>query len=505
MSGATFSSRWALLFATLGMAIGTGNIWRFPRILSQNGGGTFLIPWLLFLFTWSIPLLMAEFALGRATRRGPIGAFTKVFGAHSAWRGGFVAICSIAILCYYSVVTGWTFHYLSLAATGALDNFTADNATERFTSFAESSTPLITHGLAIGLACFVVARGVSGGIERASKILIPALFGVLLLSMLRGLTLPGASDGLGFLTQVDWELLSHPEIWLDALSQSAWSTGAGWGLMLCYATYAGSNTRAGRESVSTGMGNNSASLLAALAILPAVFALAPLAGQDAQAIVQQSGPASTGLTFIWVPVLYQHVSWGGTVLGVIFFAGLAFAALSSLIALVELAVRSLSDIGIERRKGTLLVLLLGFLLGVPSALSLNVFANQDWVWGVGLIVSGGLLGYSVLRHGVARFQREHIEALEGGEVAPFSTKLFGVALRWLVLPQAIGLLVWWFVKAWDWTEGDGTLGTGERLAAWLNPFAAASVGTCLAQWALVIGLLLVWRKQLAARSSAVND
>lgn len=504
MSGATFSSRWALLFATLGMAIGTGNIWRFPRILSQNGGGTFLIPWLLFLFTWSIPLLMAEFALGRATRRGPIGAFTKAFGAHTAWRGGFVAVCSIAILCYYSVVTGWTFHYLRLALTGALGDFTADNATERFLTFAESSTPLVTHGLAIGLACFVVARGVSGGIERASKILIPALFGVLLLSMLRGLTLPGASDGLAFLTQVEWERLAHPEIWLDALSQSAWSTGAGWGLMLCYATYAGADTRAGRESVSTGLGNNSASVLAALAILPAVFALAPLAGQDAAAIVQQSGPASTGLTFIWVPVLYQHVSWGGTALGVIFFAGLAFAALSSLIALVELAVRSLNDLGVERRTGTLLVLLLGFLLGVPSALSLDVFTNQDWVWGVGLIVSGGLLGYSVLRHGVARFQREFVEAPEGGEVAGFSCGLFRTALRWLVLPQAVGLLVWWFLQAWKWTAGDGSLGTGERLAAWFDPFGTASVGTCVVQWAVVLTALVLLRKQLATRSARAD-
>lgn len=512
MSRAVFSSRWTLLFATLGMAIGTGNIWRFPRIVSQNGGGTFLIPWAIFLFTWSIPLLMAEFALGRSAHRGPVGAFTMVFGAQAAWRGGFVALCSIAILCYYSVVSGWTLHYLRLAISGEFGDFTAADSTDRFLSFADSGMPVITHALAIGLACFVVARGVNRGIERASKILIPALFVVLLLSMIRGLSLPGSVDGLDFLTTVEWERLSEPKIWLEALSQSAWSTGAGWGLMLCYAIYAGPDTRAGRESVSTGLGNNGASLLAALAILPAVFALAPLAGEDAAALVQQAGPADTGLTFIWIPVLYQQMEWGGTALGVVFFLGLAFAALSSLIALVELAVRSLHDVGVPRRAGLLTVLICGFGFGVPSALSLDVFANQDWVWGVGLIVSGGLLGYSVWRHGVKRFHDEHVVGVEGehtGATATFSTRLFSFALKWLVLPQAIGLLVWWFWKAWTWTEGvdaNGVaLSTGDRFAAWADPFGKVNVGTCLAQWGVVVILLLLARKALAARSLVAKD
>ena len=101
---AVFSSRWGLILATLGMAIGTGNLWRFPRVLASNGGGTFLIPWALFLFTWSIPLLMAEFAIGRASRHGPVGAFAKVFGERTAWRGGFVAFCTIADCMYVAEV-----------------------------------------------------------------------------------------------------------------------------------------------------------------------------------------------------------------------------------------------------------------------------------------------------------------------------------------------------------------------------------------------------------------
>ncbi|MYK87832.1 MAG: sodium-dependent transporter, partial [Acidobacteria bacterium] len=115
-----FSSRWGIILAGLGMAVGTGNLWRFPRIAAENGGGAFLIPWLLFLFAWSIPLLIAEFGLGRGARRGPIGAFAKLTGGRTAWMGGFVAVTSVMIMFYYSVVTGWMLKYAVAASTGEL-------------------------------------------------------------------------------------------------------------------------------------------------------------------------------------------------------------------------------------------------------------------------------------------------------------------------------------------------------------------------------------------------
>ncbi len=109
-----FSSRWAIILAGLGMAVGTGNLWRFPRVAAQNGGAAFLIPWLIFLLTWSLPLLIAEFGLGRGARRGPVGAFTALVGRSSAWMGGFVVVTAVMIMFYYSVVTGWALKYASL-------------------------------------------------------------------------------------------------------------------------------------------------------------------------------------------------------------------------------------------------------------------------------------------------------------------------------------------------------------------------------------------------------
>ena len=497
-----FTSRWGLIAATLGMAIGTGNLWRFPRIVAQNGGGTFLIPWVIFLFTWSIPLLMVEFALGRQSRRGPLGAFAQVFGERAGWRGGFVAACTLAIMFYYSVISGWTVRYFVAAVGGGLSSITPANALPTFTGFAGSGGAALFHLLAIGAASAVVAIGVTSGIERACKVLIPSLFVVLVISIIRSLTLPGAGEGLGFLFDVRLDLLADHKIWLEALSQSAWSTGAGWGLLLCYAIYASPQMRAGRECMITGIGNNTASLLAALAIIPAVFALAPLAGQEPYALMGESGPASTGLTFIWVPVLFQQMPWGGALLSVLFFLGLAFAALSSLIAMVELGVRTLVDLGHPRRRAVAITFAAGFVLGLPSAVdiagrdSLAFLGNQDWVWGVGLIVSGGLMGFSVVQYGVRRFWDELIarpENLEGGG------SWFRLAVGVLVPLQFVGLLGWWFYQAWGWSSGE-TL--GERLASWLDPLGAASIGTCLVQWMAVIAVLILFNRRLASRSAA---
>ena len=229
-----FTSRWGLLISVLGIAVGTGNIWRFPRIAAANGGGAFLIPWVIFLFLWSIPLIMAEFAIGKLTRYGTVGSFAVVIGKKFAWMGMFVGFVAAAIMFYYSVVTGWCIRYLLLALTGQL--LDVKNHEANWNGFVGSGwQPALFHFLAITVGVAIIQRGVVNGIERANRFLIPSLLALVVISAVRAVTLPGATQGLDYLFTPDFASLLDYKVWLQALTQNAWDTGAGWGLILTYA------------------------------------------------------------------------------------------------------------------------------------------------------------------------------------------------------------------------------------------------------------------------------
>ena len=212
----------------LGMAVGTGNIWRFPRIAASNGGGSFLVAWVVFLLAWSVPLLILEFAMGKGTRSGSIGAFVKTLGPKFAWMGAWIAFVATAIMFYYSVVMGWTIRFFVGTLTGEVPGTTPSAFWD---SFHSTGGALVTHVVAMLMGLFVVSRGVKG-IEAAAKFLIPSLIILLLVLTVRAVTLPGASAGLKFLFTPDWAALGNYEIWIQALTQNAWDTGAGWGLVL---------------------------------------------------------------------------------------------------------------------------------------------------------------------------------------------------------------------------------------------------------------------------------
>ena len=403
----TFTSRYGLILAGLGMAVGAGNLWRFPRIVAQNGGAAFLIPWIIFLFIWSIPLLIAEFAIGRGTRRGCVGSFAKLIGERYAWMGGFVAVVTIMILFYYSVVTGWALKYFLAALTGQLRGVAPG---EYWTTYVGSVwQPIFFHVVSAGIGAWVIHRGVVRGIERANRILIPTLFALLLVAVARSVTLPGAELGLEFLFNPDLSALGRYRTWLEALTQSAWSTGAGWGLILTYGIYMRKRDDIVLNSATIGFGDNSASLLAGLAVVPAAFAILSLA--DAQAAM---AAGNTGLMFIWIPQLLERIP-GGAVFLPLFFLALFFAALSSLIAMFELATRVLLDAGMDRRRAVNLVTAATVVLGIPSAVDQRVFENQDFVWGLALMISGLFISVAATKYGQDRFRNELIN-VEGNDI-----------------------------------------------------------------------------------------
>jgi NSS family neurotransmitter:Na+ symporter len=474
-----FSSRWSTMLVMLGMAVGTGNIWRFPRVAGTNGGGSFLIAWVVFLLLWSIPLILVEFAMGRESRCGPIGAFARLVGEKFAWMGAWVAFTATAIMFYYSVVMGWTLRYLWGSISGGIPMDSPEAATAYWQGFAGSWTAVGFHGLALGLGVLVVSRGVRG-IERAARVLIPGLFLLVIVLAARAVTLPGAERGLAFLFTPEWGDLLNARIWLEALTQNAWDTGAGWGLILAYSVYLRPREDTTLNAFVLGFGNNSVSLLAGIMVLCTAFAILPEAGE------QIVGAGNEGLTFIWVPQLFARMP-GGRLFMSFFFLALFFAAWSSLIAMIELASRVLIDAGLTRARAIQVVGVAGFLFGMPSALSMEFFQNQDWVWGVGLMLSGLFFAFGVLRYGVDRFRRTLVNRADSDFTIG---RWWNVAIV-LVLIEALVLLGWWMSQAVS----------DEGLWATFTPFSSFNVGTVLVQWTIALTVFLALNPLFARRFS----
>lgn len=448
----------------------------------DEGAGAFLLAWASFLLLWSIPLIIAEYGMGRIARKGVVGSFARIAGPAFAWMGGFVAFVATAIMFYYSVVAGWCIYFTQHTALNALPA-DAEAALATWETFqATGWMPVFFHALAMFGGAMICFRGI-GSIEKANRFLVPALLAIVLISVGRALTLPGAFEGVQYLFTPQWSQLSEPTLWLEALTQNAWDTGAGWGLILTYGAYMRHQDGVVKNAFITGIGNNLVSLLAALMVFGTVFAVlgTTMARPEILDVMRSSGPASTGLTFVWMPVLFAQMALG-RVLSTVFFLGLAFAAFSSLISMIELATRVLIDRGISRKAAIFGVASVGFLAGTPSALNLNVFANQDFVWGVGLMISGGFVAFAVARYGKA-FMTDMAEGAVGDWTAG---SLWWRVVTVLVPIQAVVLLVWWMTLS----------ATSYAPDRWFDPFDAFSVMTCLAQWGLVLALLLLFNRRL---------
>jgi NSS family neurotransmitter:Na+ symporter len=427
------------------------------------------VAWIVFLFMWSVPLILVEFAMGKATRYGPVGAFARMMGKKYAWMGAWVAFTAIAIMFYYAVVAGWTIRYSLAALRGEIPG---PEPGALWASFAWSPSVIVFQGLALLAGVLVVARGVRG-IETATRILMPSLILLVIVLAVRAVTLPGAERGLAFLFTVDWSGLANPTVWLQALTQNAWDTGAGWGLILTYAIYLRAREDTALNAFMLGVGNNTVSLIAGIMVLCTVFSIMPDAAD------QIVGAGNEGLTFIWVPQLFAAMP-AGRIFMVLFFVALFFAAWTSLISMVELTTRVLEDAGVDRRTGIILVGIIAFVAGIPSALNQGFFQNQDFVWGVALMVSGLFFAITVLRYGVTRF-RETLINSEHNNIR------IGAWWDWvirLVVIEALALIVWWF---WN-----------VRTEPLWGPFG---IGNMLAQFAVALVVFLLLNNWLVRRTN----
>jgi NSS family neurotransmitter:Na+ symporter len=408
-----FSGRLGLIFATIGAAIGTGNIWRFPRMVGANGGGSFLVPWVIFLFLWSVPLIIAEFALGKRSRTGTVGTFRIFAGNRFAWMGLWTAWISTAIGFYYAVVTGWCINYFQTAIRGGLGSEV--DTVQVWNDFLQDPTQVIFfQSLSVLITMAAIWKGAKA-IEKVNVTLMVSLFILLFAALFLSFVMDlddGTLDGFVYMFSIQPEYLTQPETWINGLSQSAWSCSAGMGMAITYSVYMRKDEDTTLNAATMCLANNSISIIAGLTVMMAVFSVS----EDPLGAV---GGGSSAITFLVLPEVFAQAPGGPYVqllMVTMFFLALSFAALTSMISTVELCVRNFVDHGIERKKAVGFTTLAIFLFGLPSA-ALWILVDpdtgvafpqflevQDHIWGYGLMFSGLFIAYSIWKYGWNRYK-----------------------------------------------------------------------------------------------------
>lgn len=359
-----FSGSLGFILACVGAAIGLGNVWLFPYRLGQCGGAVFLIPYFIFVFVLGIAGVTMEMAFGRANGTGSMTGIKKAF-KEKGLKGGKIlgAIPTLglgAIFLFYAVVVGWVLKYFIISVTGKIGTI---NPAEYFNNFSGSPETIIWHGIAVILTLIIIFLGVTKGIEKINKIIMPCLFIIFILLAIRSLSLDGASAGVMYLLKPRWELLFNVQTWVMALGQAFFTVSLTGCALVTYGSYTDDKVDLVSAAVKTAIFDTLAALLAAFIIIPAAFAY----GLDPSA-----GPS---LLFITVPSIFQAMPMGN-ILSALFFFGIICASISSCIVMMEGPVEALmSETRLDRKKAAILTAIVSFILAIPMDLSMSLFGN----------------------------------------------------------------------------------------------------------------------------------
>ncbi len=360
-----WGSKFGFILAAAGSAIGLGNIWKFPYIAGQNGGAAFIIIYLICISLIGLPVLIAEILMGRTTQRNPVGAFRRLSG-QPLWVaiGGIGVLAGFVILSFYSVVAGWSVGYMVESLRGVFSAFSDPAlASVHFTNLTGNIAWIVGFHAFFSILCMVVVyAGVKWGIERGSKIMMPLLFILLIMLVIRGLTLPGSGKGMAFLLNPDWSKISANSV-LVALGHAFFTLSLGMGAMMTYGSYMTEKDNIPVSALQIVILDTLIALLAGVAIFTTVFATG------------QNPAAGPGLIFHTLPVVFAKIP-GGMIWAFMFFTLLTLAALTSAISLLEVVVAYFVDeLNWKRHRAVFILGFVTFLFGVPSALSFNVMKD----------------------------------------------------------------------------------------------------------------------------------
>lgn len=356
-----FGSKIGLIAATVGSAVGLGNIWRFPAEAQANGGAAFLLVYIACVFLLGIPVMVSEFALGRGGRSDAVGVYRNLSPGRPWWLIGALAIlASYCILCFYMVVAGWTLEYFLQSLSGALFSDGPDFRAKMVQCVQGTWNPLINTYLMILLNLVVLLAGVRKGIERLSNLLMPLLFVLLIIFIIAALSLPAASDGLRYFLYPDFSKVS-PKVVIDALGQAFFSLSLGMGILVTYSSYYPASTRLTRTAVTVSLLDMLVAVMMGIIIFPAIMSFG---------LSDESLEGAT-LVFVTLPEVFNNMP-APQLWAILFFLLLMVAALTSTISIAEVTIAFLQDrCRMSRVKATLTALLPLFLFSTLCSLSLS--------------------------------------------------------------------------------------------------------------------------------------
>ena len=427
-----WGSRLGFILAAAGSAVGLGNIWKYPHMAGENGGGAFTIVYLICILIVGLPIVIAEFVLGRKTQLSPVGAFEKI-SPQSNWKWvGMLGVASaFVILSFYGVVGGWTLKYTLISITGGFTKLSGNPelSGSLFNSFITGSlAPVIWQIFFMAFTIFVIVQGVKGGIEKWTKIMMPTILVILIVLMVRGLTLPNGMQALDFLFKPKFEDLTASSIVL-ALGHSFFTLSLGMGTMITYGSYLRRDQNLLSSALWIILLDTMIAMMAGVAIFATVFAM----GADPGA-----GP---GLIFVVLPTIFPKIA-GGAVWGTLFFFLLFMAALTSAISILEvITAYFIDEKGWARKKATIIfgsvITIVGAFcslsmgsFNITSFLDMSFFDVMDYLSSKYMLPIGGMLtGVFVLyRWGISNFIAEMAVGMDNQNVNPvFVRILFAVS------------------------------------------------------------------------------
>ncbi len=374
----TWATRIGFILAATGSAVGLGNIWRFPFLTAESGGAAFLVAYLLLVIGVGLPLMLAEFVVGRRTKRNVVGAFEELGRSNWKFIGGIGALAGFVILSYYSVVGGWVIQYIIASVTGA---YTSDPAAY-FGTVASGTNAVAFDALFMAVVAGIVALGVRDGLERAATFMVPSVAVLLVVLAGYGATLGGAEEGYAFYLSPDPTTLLTDAIALlpDAAGQAFFTLSLGMGVMITYGSYLGEDRSLLNDSLLILVVDTFIALLAGLAIFPFLFA------GDVD-----PGTGGPGTVFVALGTAFGQLP-AGQLVGTVFYLALFLAALTSAFSILEVIVAYVTEtFDVDRKPATLGIAGVMFLVGIPTALDINVLTAYDALANQVLLIGGGLM------------------------------------------------------------------------------------------------------------------